>query len=203
MKINTLFFKVVSLFFIFTSCSRIYKQEVSEDNFQSEMNASDQIVFNNTRQIFYDVSSVGENAMTTFKKKNRLIDAKKPILNLSIVRDNKNRQAFIYFDLNDFFEDKMYFEILWESAKSTPEQPEQAKQVNQPKSGKYIFNGEKKENHFRLATQIRNAMMENKQLFIIKKNNNNQEKIPILVTEEEKNIFRITMVDFYRLVGLL
>lgn len=203
MKINTLFFKVVStLFWIYfilylTSCSRIYKQEVLEDDFKSEMNASNQIFFTNTRQIFYDVSSVGEDAMTTFKKKNRLIDAKKPILNLAIVRDNKNRQAFIYFDLNDFFEDKMYFEILWESTEISKTTPNQSKQ--QPKSGKYIFNGEKKENHFRLATQIRNAMMDKKQLFILK----NKEKISVLTTEQEKDVFRITMVDFYRLVGLL
>ncbi len=199
---NTLYFRIVFIifFFCFTCCSRVYKQEVSEDNFQSEMNASDQIFFTNTRQIFYDVNSVGENAMTTFKKKNRLIDAKKPILNLAIVRDNKNRQVFIYFDLNDFFEDKMYFEILWESTVDTKTT---STQVKQPKSGKYIFNGEKKENHFRLATQIRNAMMDKKQFFIIRNNKNKQEKIPILTTEQEKDVFRITMVDFYRLVGLL
>ncbi len=196
---NYVVFKIVFMIFCCFSCSRVYKQEVSEDNFQSEMNASDQIFFTNTRQIFYDVQSVGENSMTTFKKKNRVIDAKKPILNLAIVRDNKNRQAFIYFDLNEFFEDKMYFEIIWESTVETKTTSTQAKQ---PKSGKYIFNGEKKENHFRLATQIRNAMMDKKQLFIIK-NNNKQEKIPIITTEQEKDVFRITIVDFYRLVGLL
>ncbi len=199
---NTLYFRIafIIFFFCFTCCSRVYKQEIAEDNFQSEMNASDQIFFTNTRQIFYDTQSVGENAMTTFKKKNRLIDAKKPILNLAIVRDNKNRQAFIYFDLNDFFEDKMYFEIIWESTENSKNASEQAKQ---PKSGKYIFNGEKKENHFRLATQIRNAMMDKKHFFIIRNNKNKQEKIPILTTEQEKDVFRVTMVDFYRLVGLL
>ncbi len=194
MKISQLWFK--NIFFIiflisFSACSRVYKQEVSEENFQSEMNASDQIFFTNTRQIFYDANSVGENTMTTFKKKNRIIDTKKPILNLAIVRDNKNRKAFIYFDLNDFFEDKMYFEIIWEKSEN--------QQKNQPKTGKYVFNGEKKENHFRLATQIRNAMADKKQLFILK----NNQKTPILTTEQEKDVFRVTMVDFYRLVGLL
>ena len=205
MKINTLFFKVVFIIpiiyftFCLASCSRVYRQEVLEDDFKCEMNASDQILFTNTRQIFYDVSSVGENTMTTFKKKNRLIDAKKPILNLAIVRDNKNRQAFIYFDLNDFFEDKMYFEILWEGTEIDKNEKNEKNASNQPKSGKYIFNGEKKENHFRLATQIRNAILDKKQLFIIK----NKEKFPILVSEQEKDVFRVTIVDFYRLVGLL
>lgn len=181
MKITAVF--VVLL--IFAGCSNPKKPSLPDPR-QAKFNTSDdsELYFLNLRQIYYTLEDQKDTKLKIYRFKQRNLNPDKPTLNLAIVHNWRFDEAYILLEANGFFKDIDNLQVYWQKGQQ---------------QGKYTFSKGDKKAHFRFTTELYRSILTQQQLFILHQN----KKIPVLEQQNEREQFRKTMNDYYRLVGLL
>ncbi len=143
------------------------------------------LFFKNTRQIYYDKEEIGRDRLEVYRKKDRNTDSTVYNLNILIGNNWMYDEAYIRFETASQAMLPAGTIINW--------------QEEGEKSGSYRLENNSKESHFALATQLYQAILKKQSLFVVQ----DSQEIPVLHTQDQRETFRVTMIDFYRLVGLM
>ena len=142
------------------------------------------LFFKNTRQIYYDKEEIGRDRLEVYRKKDRNTDNTVYNLNILIGNNWMYDEAYIRFESNTPPMPMTELTIKW---------------VQEAEQGIYRLENNSKESHFALATQLYQAVLKKQSLFVVQ----DSKEIPVLHTQDQRETFRVTMIDFYRLVGLM
>ena len=147
-----------------------------------------ELFFNNVRQIFYDLEEQESTNLKIYRIKTRTKDEDHPAINLALVNNWRFDEAYLLIEPVGVLNKKNEIEIQWHSA-------------NSDKSGSYTFKirGSNKQDHVKFAGHIYESLRQKHQLHY----QHRGESLPILHTEREREAFRVSIEDYYRLIGIL
>lgn len=183
MRLKNLYVLIL-LFSFLTACDPDRKKKIDSNTSKFETLDSSELFFKNMRQTYYDIEQKKDAGIEIYKLQDRLSDSTQALIDLSIVFNWRVDKAFIYIEPNSFFTDSSNFTIIWQDT------------VTQTQGEFQFFKGDR-ESHFHFSSEIYNSILDEKKLFYKKEN----KLIPILDTEVERDVFRVTMFDFLRLVN--
>ena len=146
-----------------------------------------ELFFKNIRQSYYQKTEMKEAKLDVYKIKENILDDTHPQLNPTIVINWRYDEAYLLLEPNALLQDLDTVKIIWEDSLHS-------------KKGYYEFTQGNKEDHYQMATHLYNSLQEHHQLYVAGKHNR---KIEFLQKPAERNAFRKTMFDYYRLVDLL
>lgn len=168
-------------FLLLCSCIRERENKtLTEPDFLMPEDA--ELFFKNTRQLFYDKETPKNTVWSVYRFKKRSLDKSEPILNLAIVVNPSQDKAFLRVEPNKFLANRDSIEVVWEHGKHT---------------GKHIFKQGNVLEEYHFARSIYSCIKTQDKLFILE----NGKKTPFLTKDKDRNTFRITVEDFYRLLG--
>lgn len=180
---------ILLLFTLFwvTACGyKVKQKEVDVENSKFSTSQASVLFFNNVRQIFYDKQQIAPAKMNIYRFSDRSKAEDHPVLNLAIANNWLHDEAYILVEPNSFFNDPAQIEIVWTDT-LTQEQ------------GKYTFTFGNKNNHFRFAGQLHHSILNSHKLQVLEQDSTLTD---LLQLPKEREAFRHTMVDYYRLVEL-
>lgn len=178
-------FPFVLLLFVL-ACEGSKQKEISEAKAKYTTSDASEIFFKNVRSIYYEKTSMDEANLDVYRIKERAQADDYPLLNLSIVVNWRFDEAYVLTEPNLYLQQMDTLRIVWQD-------------TLQNDSGEFQFSGGNKDAHFRLATQLYQSIQAKRQLYIW----HDHQQIPFMRQREDREAFRKTMVDYFRLVDLL
>ena len=178
---------LVIVAFLLFACNVSPDKKVDQNQAKFSTSADSRLFFKNVRQIYYD-REIPENTkleVYRFGKRNLAID--KPVLNLALVNNWLHDEAYVIIEPSAFFDNMSSIEVEWQD-------------VDRKQSGVYRFTFGPKDNHFKFASEIYQSVMAKHKLLVYTED---KQWIELFQTETERDNFRKTMKDFYRLVNLM
>lgn len=167
------------------SVEKLVEKEIDPEKPAFQIFADTKIYFKNTRQLDYDIQSLGNGVMEIYRHKKRSNTEAVPSFTVALAANWRNEEAYLAIEPNSFFTHKDTIRLEWQSGDTA--------------QGIYEFCFGSKPEHFKFASQVFLSIKQQHNLFIWYKK---QEKIPFLANENEKQAFRKTMIDYYRLVRI-
>jgi hypothetical protein len=179
---NPIYFIIIIFFF---SCNEDSQKKIDVENSKFSTSDASEIFFKNVRQRDYDRMEMPEAKLNIYRIQERNIDSDYPNLFLAIVINWRHDEAYILLEPNDL----------------VPENEIKVKWVDQKikNEGEYVFNYGDKASHFVFAGQLYSSINSQHDLFLILDN----EEVSILKSDQDRQSFRKTMKDYYRLIDLL
>ncbi len=173
-------------FLILLSCETRRDRTVNPEEFENQLTDSSILYFKNVRQLYYDKTVHEPSKMEQYRFGDRVQDDSKPIVNLCIVLNILTDRAYVMVEPNDFFGETEEIVVRWEN-------PETAE------TGTYVLGKDSMPRHFQFTTQLYNALQKKWKLSVEVGGKHH----PFLTEENEREAFRITMYDYFRLVNAL
>ncbi|NLR90858.1 MULTISPECIES: hypothetical protein [Flammeovirga] len=145
--------------------------------------------FQNIRASYYDIIKAEKQHpdVTIYKYDKSVSDTTKAIIQLHLLYNPTQDNVFVMLSPNPYFEGYMHYTVKWTNTETGLWDEIRYKQGGM-------------QEQFRFATEIYNMLNQDDIAFEIRFGD---KTVPFLTTMDERNAFRITMIDFYRLVGLL
>ncbi|UZR94085.1 hypothetical protein [Chondrinema litorale] len=178
-----LHFALFIFLILLASCDPDRKKLVDPEKHDYNTLESTELFFKNMRQPYYDLEEKKEAGLELFRLQDRIEDDSHALLNLCIIFNWRNDDAFIYLEPNNFFKDTTSFTIIWKN--------------EQNKQGSFQFIQGNRDSHFEFAARVYNSILQEYQLFYEK----NDVLFPVLDSDVERDVFRVTMFDYFRLIN--
>lgn len=178
-------FYVVAVFLLL-SCNVDKEKNISSTNPRFSTSDPSELFFKNIRQNSYDKEELAAGKMIVNRMIGRSLVNDYPVINLAIVINWRYDESYILIEPNEYFETPTTINVAWENSKDGSR-------------GQYLYEEGNKESQFLLATNIYTSLLRGDKLFIKK----DDVLTPFLVNSAEREIFRKTMLDYYRLVDLV
>jgi hypothetical protein len=163
------------------SCKIDRNKRVDRDKFTFRVTDDSFLFFKNVRQIYYDFQDLPQAHWYAFRFGNRPTDTDLPVLNPVIVIDWMRDESYVLVEPN---------EIL---------QEEQSLLIREKNSAgrffEYSLAERGRDNMLEFATKIYEGIVDENEIMIRSRG----EYLPLFRNEEERESFRITMSDYYRL----
>jgi hypothetical protein len=167
------------------ACGKV-KQNLPENaqiNFKTRSDT--ELYFKNVRQLDYDWEDQKNTKLNLYRFAKRIKTNKKLLLNLVIVHNWRYNEAYLLVETNNFFPKNQPFKIFWRDKSG--------------KLGEIIFKNGDKTSHFEFAYAIYQGIL-NEYNFYQSLDN---QLVAISDTPAERKAFRVTMLDYLKLVGKL
>ncbi len=181
---NTPFY--LFLFIFLLSCQPYKDRRIDLEQLNFSTIDPAELFFKNVRQLYYEKEEWREAKLDVYRYKDLNPGEDYPIINPAIVINWYSDQAYILLEPNAFFAGADKIEVLWNDRTSN-------------QSGSYPVSLETKEAQLLWASQVYLSLQDNHQLKVII----DGQQLDFLTDQTDKENFRITLFDFYRLVGLL
>ncbi|MCC5943676.1 MAG: hypothetical protein JJT94_01975 [Bernardetiaceae bacterium] len=189
---SMLFYGFIALLFVglITACNPDKEKKINPEDVRFRSTYQSRLFFKNTRSLSYNVEELSQLKWEIFRYQDRSLDSTKAIINLAIVNDWKEERAYIIVEPNDFIKNKAdklelkNLEILWKD-NTLGIQGRIPYPMRAPK-----------EEQFEFAARVYNLIVEGRELYICI----GETEYPFLHQKNEAEAFRITLMDFYRLV---
>lgn len=181
-------FYVIIILGLFSACRHSSGSSSQEKKVDFSTSDASELFFNNVRQIYYDLEEQENTKLKVYRIKTRSKDESHPAINLALVNNWRYDEAYLLIEPVGVLKQKNEIEIQWHSS-------------NSEKSGSYAFKlrGSNKQEHVKFAGHIYESLRQNHQLHYLHRG----ESLPILHTPREKESFRVSIEDYYRLIGVL
>ncbi len=166
-------------------CS-IKHKEVEQSDVKFKTTDASLLFFKNVRQLYYDREHVAAGEMDIYRISRRSHSKDHAVINLAIANNWRHDEAYLLVEPNDLLADLNQLQVEW----STP---------SGDTSGLYTFAYGSKINHFTFANQLHKSILEEHSLKI---RMNDSTSVSLLEEPVERDAFRKTMLDYYRLVEL-
>jgi hypothetical protein len=176
------------LLFLF-SCEAHKKKPISKDEPSFEMSESARYFFRNVRSAYYHREEMTEAKVDIYRFKEFVPDSSRAQLHVKLVQYVLMSKAFAMLEPNAYLQrwnaDTLH--VYWKDTATLA-------------AGHYAFPvAATQPQHFKFATELYTSLQAQHILRI----KGPQGLEPIFAEEAEREAFRKTMVDFYRMVGLL
>ena len=172
-----------TLIFLLISCNpdKLKKVEVEQVDF--ETSEASELFFRNIRQTYYRKDKQPESNLDIYRLK-KLV-RQNPKFFPTIVHNWQYDEAYLIMDFDFSLNKENKLILLWNGNQDG-------------KMNSQVYTIKNKESHFQLSTTIYNHIL-NEDRVLVKQNN---DTLRLFENNEEKEGFRITMVDYYRLVDI-
>ncbi|GAB4395494.1 MAG: hypothetical protein OHK0053_03840 [Microscillaceae bacterium] len=169
------------------ACGPVDTQKLDKEAPRFATTDASELFFKNVRQIYYDLEVQPATQLHIYRFKNRNQSLRdQPIINLALVHNWRYDEAYILIEPNEFFENSRNLEVNWQKE-------------NEPtQKGRLSFQAGNKTTHFKFAVELYEAITQNKKLFVLRKGR----AFPLLSNDRERETFRKTMVDYFKLIGV-
>ncbi|MGI9542226.1 MAG: hypothetical protein ACR2MX_03145 [Cyclobacteriaceae bacterium] len=153
------------------------------DPYSPNFNTTDasELYFKNVRQYYYDLEE--QDGQNMFSLGNRNQEASYPNLILIITMDWRKDQAYLSLASSPYFSEDSPIEVQ----ALARERDEHHKLVSRDKVETFAF-----------VTKIYQSILNEQKLYVLI----DDKQYPLFANESDREAFRITAFDFYRLVGL-
>lgn len=168
------------------SCNLDSGKKIEKDNAKFSTTADSRLFFKNVRQIYYYKEIKENTKLEVYRFGRRNVAQNLPVINLALVNNWSYDEAYVLVEPGPYFDNMDRIEVEWTDKANK-------------QSGVYRFAFGSKESHFKFASEIYESIKAKHQLLVY-----NQEKqwVNLFQSETDKDNFRKTMVDYYRLVNL-
>ncbi len=170
-----------------TACNLNKDTQVDEATAKFTTSDASELFFKNVRQVRYDLQEVPDAKINIFRIGERSQAEDYPVLNLAIAINWRHDEAYLLTEPNTYLQSMDTIRVHWQDS------------VNQQR-GRYLWTGGDKEAHFTFASQIYRSIQQGHQLSVT---NPKGEPEDFLREYNDREAFRKTVFDYYRLVDLL
>jgi hypothetical protein len=175
---------IVSIFI--TSCNVKSEKKIDKENVKFATTSDSRLYFKNVRQIYYDKENQEHTKMEIYRFGKRNLSQQVPVLNVALVHNWRYDEAYVIIEPNSYFDNVTQIEVEWQNPSNK-------------QSGVYRFSFGSKENHYKFATEIYQSILAKHKLLVY---NTSKQWVNLFASEADRDNFRKTMVDYYRLVNL-
>ena len=169
------------------ACNLDKNTRIDETKAKFTTSDASEIFFKNVRQIRYDLQEIPDSKLNIFRIDERSLAEDYPLINLAIAVNWRYDEAYLLTEPNAYLQSLDTLRINWQDT------------VNQ-QEGTYLWTGGNKEAHFTFASQLYRSLQQGHRLFVT---NPEGEKESFLNNYQDREAFRKTVFDYYRLVDLL
>ena len=170
-----------------SACNLDKNTQVDETQAKFTTSDASELFFKNMRQVRYDQQEMAEAKLNVFRLGDRSEAEDYPVLNLAIVINWRYDEAYLLLEPNAYLQKMDSIQVTWQDT------------VRQ-EGGTYVWAGGNKEAQFAFASQLYRSIQRGYRLYV--KNPRGEEE-RFLHQYDDREAFRITMFDYYRLVDLL
>ncbi|WP_053406412.1 hypothetical protein [Persicobacter sp. CCB-QB2] len=173
------------LFLLFSSCEHKAKV-VSKENIRFDTNDATVLFFKNVRRAYYDVEEKPDVNISIYRFEEWEELKEKPLLRTAIIHHWVANRAFVFLETDLLLEDKATFEVHYTNCATG-----ETGTIPYKKGNTILQAG--------FATDLYEKVQQSCQLYVELEG----KKHPLFGNQEGNEAFRITMVDYYRLVQML
>jgi hypothetical protein len=137
------------------------------------------------RQSSYDLEVMEDGGWRIYRHEDRLTDTSDFYFNISLVVNWRVSRVYPIIEMTKSIE-KDGFQVVWEA-------------IETDDKGIISLEGNQRRNEMIFSTKLYNKMIDEVQLYVIYKN----KKLPLFVSSDQKEAFRVSLYDFYRMTGIL
>ncbi|UII33749.1 hypothetical protein LVD17_07950 [Fulvivirga ulvae] len=175
---NMLFVAVAVLLY---SCKIDHDKKVDRAKFSFKTGDDTELFFKNMRQSYYDLEENSVAKFNIFRYKDRVQEADHQLLNLAIVINYLQDEAYLLLEPDESLRDQDRLEVIWSGEAET--------------GGTILLENYNREGMLEFVSQVYEALQK-KARFTLKLEG---EELPLLDDPREREAFRITVSDYYRL----
>lgn len=179
---SCLFFFLILFSF---ACNPDKSRSIDTENLVYKSNDASKLFFRNVRASYYDKQTLPEAKIDVYRMKNRNSTEDYPVLNLALVNNWLQDEAYIIIEPNSFYSVGDTIRVTWDDQKLGEQKAD------------FVYGN--KNNHTRFADKIYQNLLDMQSMKI----HADGESWPLFSRNEDREIFRKTMIDFYRLVQRL
>ncbi len=166
---------------LLAGCKIDQDKKVDRSKFQFEIGDDSELFFRNVRQIFYDRSSP-DGTWQAYRFSNRYLGNERPVILPVIVINWLKDEAYLLIDTNELLSQEDYLEVTISDSSTS-------------KSDTIILNQRGRERMLEFGSQLYEAIQANQQIEVKSRG----EFLPVLKEDIDREAFRVTMGDYYRL----
>lgn len=169
---------------LLTGCKIDHDKKVDRSKFQFEIGDDSELFFRNVRQIYYDRSSP-DGKWQAYRLSNRYPGEERPVILPVIVINWLMDEAYLLIDTNELLSEEEHLEVIISDSSTA-------------KSDTIILNQRGRERMLEFGSQLYEAIQANQKIEVKSKG-----KFLLILNEDiDRETFRITMSDYYRLTRL-
>ncbi|MTI22478.1 hypothetical protein E1176_15710 [Fulvivirga sp. RKSG066] len=169
----------LTLIIVASGCKMDSDKKVDRNKFTYKTGDDTELFFKNIRQSEYDFEENKAAKFNLFRYEDRVTTQETPVLNLAIVINYMKDEAYLLVEPNDILDNEEVISVTVKDSDLTFELS--------------AFNHQ---SMLEFASQIYEQLLLDKNFVVMV----NGEQTPVLNTLDEREAFRITMSDYYRLV---
>ncbi len=185
-------FKNVRLFYIalfacwFLSCNPDKAKKIDKDQARFTTSDASELFFKNVRQTYYDREQLEAQKLDLYRFADRSTQADYPLFQLVIAVNWRYDQAYLLVEPNEVVPASDTLQIHWKS------------NINEEK-GQYSYIPGNKASHFKFASQLYESLLDDHTLTLRIQGKPRE----LFLQRKDREAFRKTTFDYYRLVDLL
>jgi len=163
-------------------CKIDHEKKADRTRFQFEIGDDSELFFRNVRQIYYDRSSP-DGTWQAYRFGDRYRGNERPVILPVIVINWLKDEAYLLIDTNEILSEEDYLEVIITDPATS-------------KSDTLTLNQRGRERMLEFGSQLYEAIQSNQIITVRSKG----AFVPLLTEETDREAFRITMSDYYRLI---
>lgn len=170
---------------VLLACNPDKNRKVDQATISFKTNDASKLFFKNLRQSYYDKEEMEAAKLEIYRLRKRNQSLKHPVVNLAIVNNWRFDEAYLLLEPNGLLSlDSLA--ITWKNPETTT-------------NGVISFKGGNKKAIVKFADQIYDQIQQGSEFSVLLEG----KAWDILKSSEDREAFRITMMDYYRLVQRL
>jgi hypothetical protein len=164
-----------------TGCKIDHDKKVDRAKFQYEIGDDSELFFRNVRQIYYDRSSP-DGTWQAYRLSDRYRGTERPVILPVIVINWLKDEAYLLIDTNEILSEEDYLEVITTDPANS-------------KSDTLTLNQRGRDRMLEFGSKLYEAIQSNQKMVVKSKG----EFLPVLNEDIDRETFRVTMSDYYRL----
>ena len=166
------------------SCNPDKNKRANPDKIKFTTTDDAELFFKNVRQQAYDLQEMKAANLLVYRHEDRKQEADYPLLQPALVVNWRYDEAYLLLEPNEIIPNDEPLLIEW-------------RDTLQHKSGNYRFEFGNKEEHLRFAGELYGSILDGHKLYYL----SDSLAVPFLDKKDDRKIFRLSLLDFYRLTG--
>jgi hypothetical protein len=166
------------------SCKIDRDKKVDRSKFQFTFGDDSELFFRNVRQIYYDRSSP-DGTWQAYRISDRYLGNERPVILPVVVINWLKDEAYLLIDTNELLSEEDYLEVIISDSSTS-------------RSDTVILNQRGRDRMLEFGSQLYEAIQANQKIAV----KNRGEFLPVLNEGIDREAFRVTMSDYYRLTRI-
>jgi hypothetical protein len=173
---------LILIIMLLPGCKIDRDKKVDRVKFQFETGDDSEIFFRNVRQIYYDRTSPPDGTWQAYRFSNRYHGNARPVILPVIVINWLKDEAYLLIDTNEMLSEEDYLEVIITDSVTS-------------KSDTLTLNQRGREHMLEFGSKLYEAIQANEKIEVRSKG----KFLPVLNEDIDRETFRVTMSDYYRL----